>query len=300
MRQTTSTVFVLTAVHNGIKYTKDYLKCLKKQNYKHIVSVLIDDGSSDETADLIKRHYPETVVLKGNGNLWWTGSLKKGISYINKHAKKTDYVVTINNDCAFAETYIGDLLKIAQNNKNSIIGSLVLDRKTRQIIDAGVRINWPKAVFEPIKKTNKADGLVDVDTLSTKGTIFPISIFNEIGNFDAKKYPHYLSDYEFACRAKKHGYRLMLNNTTIVLNDNKRTGIEANRDQKITFLELYMYMKSKKSKINIFDQLNFFKTYCPSKYKPSCYFEITKKIIYLISLVPPLYYFRKIIICKKK
>ena len=75
-------VYIIIPVHNRKEIT---LKCLDtlKQNGdldKYYV-IVIDDGSTDGTSEAIQSLYPDVIILTGDGNLWWTGAIKKGMEY---------------------------------------------------------------------------------------------------------------------------------------------------------------------------------------------------------------------------
>src|SRR5438270_60666 len=96
-----SKFFVLTAVHNDLEKTKKLLACIKKQTMQSFQIIIVDDGSTDETSEYLKKKWPSVTVLKGDGNLWWTGSMYLGVEYILKIARQNDFIVTLNNDCEF-------------------------------------------------------------------------------------------------------------------------------------------------------------------------------------------------------
>lgn len=295
-------VFIVCAVFNDIKSTVKLLNSIEKLTYKNIETIIIDDGSTDGTSQYIRKNFPNVKIIKGDGNLWWTGSIAKGVDYVLKNCSQNDYVLTINNDCTFDKNYLSKIIHFIKNETKVIVGSLAVDSKDGNIIDAGVKIDWPNAMFIALKPDIEKRNLITnyVDTLSTKGTLYPVNVFKEIGNFDYINFPHYLSDYEFACRAKKNGYHLVILYSAIVKNDGNRTGFQLDKKNNTTLKSVFGLIFSRKSKNNIVDQVRFFWKYTPLSYKVACYSAILKKGLFLISLIYPINLLRKIFIKDEK
>ena len=72
------TVYVLLPVHNRRPVTEAFARSLAAQTDRNVRLVLIDDGSTDGTADAVKAILPDTVVITGQGNWWWGGGLQQG------------------------------------------------------------------------------------------------------------------------------------------------------------------------------------------------------------------------------
>lgn len=284
-------VFVITGVHNNIVHLKKLLSCLEKQTYQDIEIIIVDDGSTDGAFSYIQKNYPYVTLLKGDGTLWWTGVLNLGVTEVLKRAQKDDFILTINNDCIFDKNLIANLINVSIYYQRAIVGSLVVDIKDKSSIwDGGVKIDWSHGIFIPLGPRTIADLAKDIqvrdeiDVISTKGTLYPVEIFSKIGNFDKKHLPHYISDYEFAYRAKKSGVKLLLSLKSIVHNDTYNTGFGENLKRPISWSYLYSLLFARRSKVNIVDHYWFITLCCPFKYKFQNYFRLILKLIYLFSL----------------
>lgn len=277
-------VYILIPIHNNIAETRKCLSCIRNQTYTNYEVVVIDDGSADKSNEIIKKEFSGTTILQGDGNLWWAGALYEGIEHVLKNTCPNDYVLILNNDLIFDNNYITNLVDSSEDNQGAVVGSLCKDQKTGAIIDSGVKIDWKKLKFNPIEVVDDGDNLIrDIDVLSTRGILIPVKVILDIGNFIPNKLRHYLSDYEYTIRMKKHGYTLLTSKKVIVFLNSEITGHHLKWDEKYTLKDLYRTIFSVKSSSNLKSWLFFIHLCCPLRYKPICYWTITGgKIIEII------------------
>ena len=75
-------------MHNRKEYTHQCLLSIYKQTNKNFIVIVIDDGSTDGTGEMITNEFPEVILLKGDGNLWWTKAINLGIKHALKYNAK--------------------------------------------------------------------------------------------------------------------------------------------------------------------------------------------------------------------
>ncbi|MDW7726676.1 MAG: glycosyltransferase family 2 protein [Candidatus Methanoperedens sp.] len=269
-------VHILIPIHNNITETRKCLNCIRDQTYTNYEVIVIDDGSTDNSTEIIRKEFSDTTILQDDGNLWWAGALHEGIEYVLKKAQPNDYVLILNNDLVFDENYIEILVESGERNQGVVIGSLCKDQETGAIVDSGVEIDWRNLKFDLIEVVDDGDDFVrDVDVLSTRGILIPVNVILDIGNFIPDKLRHYLSDYEYTIRMKKHGYTLLTSKKAIAFLNSEVTGFHLNWDGKYTLKDIYWAIFSVKSSSNLIAWLYFVHLCCPLPYKPICYWKIT-------------------------
>lgn len=205
-------VYVITPVYNRKQLTNRFLACLQKQTYKDIETVIIDDGSTDGTSEMIHDLYPDVTVIQGTGDLWWTGATNEGLLYVIGKASDDDYVLIINDDLEFETDYIERLVTFADKNPKTLVGSVVVDiAKPDRIWDGGRMTNWFTAKDRILNTGNSLaefgpDASYEVSQLTGRGMLAPVPVFKEAGLYDAVRFKH-RGDTELPVRASLMGYK---------------------------------------------------------------------------------------------
>lgn len=257
-------VFVLAPIYNRKETTLNFLKSFSNQTYKDYQMVIIDDGSTDGSSEAILAEFPKTIILKGDGNLWWTRSMNKGLEYILSVAEDNDYVLAINDDVTVKNNYIEKLVFTSKENEDAIVGSIYRDIENEDIIyDSGVKIDWKRYIYYQVKYDKDKKFIDDVDTLATRGTLILIKIVKDIGIFE-RKLRHYGADYEYFFRAKKFGHKLVFSCEAAVYGVEKNS-LNSDNDSRIRpFFTVWKKVFGIKSSANIFNHLFLIWSYCPS------------------------------------
>jgi len=110
-------LWVCIPVHNRIHFTINCLQSLSRQDYRNFTVIVCDDGSTDGTAPAIKEKFPETVVLEGDGNLWWTAAINRCVKYAMKHAADISDCVLRNPD--HINVHVAGSLKMIENHSHN-------------------------------------------------------------------------------------------------------------------------------------------------------------------------------------
>jgi GT2 family glycosyltransferase len=264
-----SKVYVLIPSHNNKKEVLEILGCLDRQTYNNLQTILVDDGSADNTADEVSKSYPETVTLKGDGNLWWTGANVMGVDYILRVAGKDDFILLLNNDLVVENDYVEKLVNASRHFGRAVAGSVLFDYDNHDFVESGVRLSTELDLIvnrdrELFLNTDYDTG---VDTLPGRGTLVPIEVFRKIGNFNREKLPHYGADYEFTVRARRAGYKLIVAHRAKVYAKLNITGLVTPDKRFISMRECFTLLFSKKSKTNIYYYLNYVWLCSEKKYR---------------------------------
>lgn len=262
--------FVVIPVHNRIHYTCACLRSLESQTLQGINVIVVNDGSSDATERVLKDQFPYVTVLLGDGNLWWTGAMNKGVKYANDRGG--EYVLSLNNDLEVAKDYVEKMVYWAKQKPKTILGSYVFDIATGEPSFGGSLMDWRNA-----KETNLLDllplerrsGLHPVTHFPGRGLWLPMEVFQRIGFFDTKNFPHYFADYDFTLRAYRAGFELYTN-----FDARLHSHVEASGDPQyrgnFSMRNYIHHLTHIKGRGNLKDFTRFTLKNCPSKYRVEC------------------------------
>ena len=167
-------LFVIIPVYNRKKYTHECLISIRNQTYKDIKTIVIDDGSTDGTGEMIQDEFPDVILLQGDGNLWWTKAINIGVKYALEEG--AEYILTLNDDTILSENYIEKMIYWAKRKEDALLGSLAFDFKTKKPVYGGEIINWKKAKFDPLLdklSPNELTGLRRVSHFPGRGLLIP-------------------------------------------------------------------------------------------------------------------------------
>lgn len=260
-------IYVVMAVYNRIEATLECLESFKKQTFRDFQIIIIDDGSTDGTEKILREHYPEITILKGDGNLWWTKAMYNGAAYAMKQAQPKDFILSINNDVTFDADYLEQLIKTSEKYRRAVVGSLCRDEANKKnILDSGVKIAWQHYRYTQTPFDQNKEDTTDIDTVSGRGVLIPIEVFQKIGNYAKTLLPHYGADYEFGFRAKKNGFTLALSHRAVVYLKNDLTGFRPEK-KILSYVQAWKKLTHRKSPANIFVQTTLVLLHCPGRMK---------------------------------
>ena len=204
-------VYIVIPVHNRMEYTRDCITSLQDQIPKNRI-IIVDDGSSDGTRQMLAATFPEVIVLLGDGNLFWTAAINMGIRQALKLG--ADYVMTLNNDTIASEDFLAKMMYWAKQRPNALIGALDIDVKSKKPYYGGEIINWTLAksryLLNELKESER-HGLHEVSLFPARGLLIPRKVFESVGLFEEKLLPHYIADYDFTHLARRSGFPVYCN-----------------------------------------------------------------------------------------
>jgi GT2 family glycosyltransferase len=213
-------IHIIIPVHNRISLTRGCLVSLRKQSDQGFRVIVVDDGSTDTTSEVIRAEFPEVDLLSGDGNLWWVGAVNKGLNRVLDGSGPDDCVLLLNNDLVIPSDFIQIMRSLALQFPSTLIGAVVADWEKPELIrSGGTIIDWKTAKWRDLNQGTlrasfPSDHYEEVSTLTGRGVLIPVGVFREIGLYKQ----HYVQcgDTELPVRAAQAGYPLIVHYSAIV------------------------------------------------------------------------------------
>jgi GT2 family glycosyltransferase len=207
---------------NGWEDTVGCLTSLSKLNYRNFLTIVVDNGSSNDSVTRLRDACPEILLLETGRNLGFAGGNNVGI----RHAisQRVEYIWLLNNDTEPHPDALTELVnKAASNPRFGAIGSTLMYAHDPNSVQAwgGGRINvWIGRSFHTL--VPQEDGWFDYITAAS--VLIPRRALEDVGLLDDGFFL-YWEDGDLSFRLRKKGWKLgVAAGSTVLHKEHASTG----------------------------------------------------------------------------
>lgn len=192
------------------------LECLRAASatrYSSCHIVVVDNGSTDGSADAAEAACPDAVVLRNPYNAGVAGGRNIGARWVLSHLD-VSFLIFIDNDSLVEPNTVGELVSRAAEDDTIGLVAPKAYRKpgdNRLLSAGGLRFSPYTGVLEDVASGEPDRGQHDFpkDIQACPGFAFLVrrSVFRRIGYFDERFNPYGWEDADFSLRAAEAGFR---------------------------------------------------------------------------------------------
>ena len=162
-------------------------------------TILVDDASTNGVVGTLKSRFPSLEVIKGNGDLWWCGGMRKGMERAIEHGAEA--VVWLNHDCLPDPGAIDALVQEAVKPGRGAVSAWCYCKEDRRYpVNPGFR-NFREIPREELER----GGVVRVDGVNGNCVAISAAAIREVGLPRADLHPHY-GDGPYTWRLHRAGF----------------------------------------------------------------------------------------------
>lgn len=206
---------VILTVFNRAELTLRCLDALHAQEDLDRVRmrvVLVDDGSTDGTAEQVAARFPDVQVVGGDGQRYWNGGMR--LAWSVALAEPVDVTMWLNDDTVLHPDAVGVLLDTLWEVAGTdgldapvIVAGATTDPDTGAVNYSGVRQH-------PVRRLRfdlvEPDGTPQqVDTMNGNAVLITREVVRRIGTL-ADAYRHSMGDYDYGLRAGLAGCQVWM------------------------------------------------------------------------------------------
>ena len=165
----------------------------------------IDDGSTDGSAEAVRRLWPGCEILQTN-NLFWARSMS--LAEGNAPHREGDYLVWFNDDVTLFEDSFAQLKTVTAKHPDAIIVGAMVEPGGSQISYSGMDSRGPWRPLPP-RVISPEGECRTVDTLNGNLVLVPRHVADRIRGVDPA-FEHGFGDLDYGLRATRLGVRVIL------------------------------------------------------------------------------------------
>ena len=199
MEKPSVTVIVLN--WNGKDLTIECLESLKQVNYSNFNILVVDNGSTDGSVELLKEKFPEVSILVLEKNLGYASGNNRGFDSLKPD--QPEFVIFLNNDTIVDKNFIDPLVKQLLNHKKAsqTVPKIYYENDPKLIWYAGGIVNlWTGSIYHlGIRQYDSPSYSKPRKTKYATGCCFCMRYeeFKEFGGFD-ETFPMYSEDVDLS------------------------------------------------------------------------------------------------------
>ena len=167
--------------------------------------VVTDDGSSDDTREMLASEFPQAVVILGDGNLFWAGGMRAAFGHALGEGH--DFYLWINDDVELFPNCLQTLLdthdaQIKATGKSGLVVGSMCNMQGQFTYGGMVRKGngWVRRYVQ----IQPGEAPLACDTMNGNCVLISRAAAAVLGNMDAA-YRHGIGDMDYGLRATRAG-----------------------------------------------------------------------------------------------
>jgi len=209
-------VAILTVTTNAAPHLPQYLDALGRITYGNWQLWVVDNASTDGSADLVEREMPSATVLRNDRNLGFTGACNRALEQIL--ATGTRYVLFLNDDTEVTPGFLEPLLALA-DDRTLVAPKTCLAGQPGALDDSVGDFDWWRGAWKR-RVLGTAGGpeygyVHAIENANLSCLLVPVEAFALAGLLDDAFFVYY-DDTDFCRRVREAGFRILYQPASVV------------------------------------------------------------------------------------
>ncbi len=202
-------VCVITLNWNRCSDTLEFLASLRQSHYPNQPCIVVDNGSSDGSAQIIAENYPEVEIICNTSNLGFAGGFNVGLR--RALTQSVEYVFVVNNDTWLAPNTLSALVLEAEDPQVGAVAPVIFyATQPDKIWSAGAGRN--PLTLDLTDNHNRRRIFTQplaVEFISGCAMLIKRRVLEQVGLFDEKFFMYY-EDSDYCLRIRQANFKLLV------------------------------------------------------------------------------------------
>lgn len=125
-------VSIIILNYNGKRWLELCLPTIKKINYKSLEVIVVNNGSTDDSGEFVRKNFPEFNLLTIKKNRGFAGANNYGV-----RRARGKYILLLNNDTQVTSNFLDPLVKLMEQNETiGVVQPQLRSMRNHTLIDS--------------------------------------------------------------------------------------------------------------------------------------------------------------------
>lgn len=195
--------------YNTAEHIEGCLRSLLSLNYPRTEIIVVDNGSTDGSAELVRSRFPDVELVELGENKGFAGAASVGLFMATG-----DILASVNPDVQLDPEWLQAIVEAFEAFPDAgVVGSKILYPDRTTIQHAGGLVHYPLATTDHAGRGEEDRGQYDQSRMVSFVTGAALAMRRDVGHslnfFDEAFYPVFFEDVDLCWRAKREGWRIV-------------------------------------------------------------------------------------------
>ncbi|MDP9139360.1 MAG: glycosyltransferase family 2 protein [Pseudomonadota bacterium] len=205
------------------------LESIIRSEYPELHVVVVDNASSDGSADAVEARYPRFTLIRNPDNLGAAGGRNIGWRHLGNRAA-CDYVVFLDDDSEVAPSYFSEIAACFEAHPEAgvVAGKALTGVNSGVIMSAGIAVNLYTGFVGDIgvgeMDTGQFDQGRELQACGGFALAVKAAVLEELNGIDEQFNPYGWEEVDFCLRASSAGYKVRYEPQAVLCHKGSKAG----------------------------------------------------------------------------